>query len=46
MLDTYSYLKNKWQMYMKNMYLDILIMLNWMYLDLKYFSQMTCAKNI
>ena len=33
-------------MYMKNMYLDILIMLNWMYLDLKCFSQVTCAKNI
>lgn len=31
---------------MKNMYLDILIMLNWMHLDLKCFSQMTCAKNI
>lgn len=25
-------------MYMKNMYLDILIMLNWVYLDLKVLS--------
>lgn len=33
-------------MYMKKMYLDILIMLSWMYLDLSAFHKWHVPKNI